>query len=131
MAWTDPATGVVHLPVVGVADQKLTDLKLASSKFGVEIDSGDWSIRQLEHARDVLLERLHSAVGDKVLGSGLSSDRGRSRLVVRVTREAERTAQAVVTDLRADALGGVDPAVIRLEAGEIDVAEPGPSSANS
>lgn len=114
VAWIDGET--IHLPVVGLSIDKVEMLQEASRELRIVIDKGDWSVEQLEKAQLTLTLKLDRLIR----GTGFSTDRGRSKIVVDVSPESQQEVLLKVSQMTAEDLGGVDPAVVTLEVGQVD-----------
>lgn len=113
--WVDDATGVTYLPLVGVDDERVAEIRAAGDSLNLKIVRGDLSILQLEQAQSILSEKL----AGMSLGIGLSTDKGQAYIFVKVSSELESAVRQRISMLAPEDLGGVDPQVIRLELGVV------------
>ena len=116
VSWYDDRRNVTHLPVVGLSDERIRNLQTRADDLKIVIDRGDWSINQLERAQAVALDRLRE-IGVQVLSAGLTTERGTSRVLVKVLAPDESPARRLIGELTAVQLGGVDPSAIVLDVG--------------
>lgn len=125
VAWYDPADDSTHLPVVGLSPQSIAELQAEGQRqmaTKLVVERGDFSVAQLERIRDRVLSRLKPWVsadlttkngdGNRV-SAGLSTERGKSYVLVNITPSFEPKARSVLAEMNRTDLEGGGAEVIR------------------